>query len=83
MRRKVIIDQDTLGPATTNLQSIALLVQSPDVEVEKTRRPQHVEHAIEETEFDTDLHAARVEDEQAFARDDHRARAGALRIRKG
>ena len=33
MRRKVIIDQDTLGPATTNLQSIALLVQSPDVEV--------------------------------------------------
>ena len=33
MRRKVIIDQDTLGPATTNLQSVALLVQSPDVEV--------------------------------------------------
>ena len=33
MRRKVIIDQDTLGPATTNLQSIALLLQSPDAEV--------------------------------------------------
>ena len=33
MRRKVIIDQDTLGPATTNLQSIALLLQSPDTEV--------------------------------------------------
>ncbi|MCX6954569.1 MAG: nucleoside hydrolase [Verrucomicrobia bacterium] len=33
MRRKVIIDQDTLGPATTNLQSVALLLQSPDTEV--------------------------------------------------
>lgn len=33
MRRKVIIDQDTLGPATSNLQSIALLLQSPDTEV--------------------------------------------------
>ena len=32
-RRKVIIDQDTLGPATTNLQSIALLLQSPAAEV--------------------------------------------------
>jgi inosine-uridine nucleoside N-ribohydrolase len=33
MRRKVIIDQDTLGPATSNLQSVALLLQSPDTEV--------------------------------------------------
>ncbi len=33
MRRKIIIDQDTLGPATTNLQSIALLLQSPETEV--------------------------------------------------
>jgi len=33
MRRKVIIDQDTLGPATTNLQSVALLLNSPDAEV--------------------------------------------------
>ncbi|HRE79582.1 MAG TPA: nucleoside hydrolase [Opitutaceae bacterium] len=32
-RRKVIIDQDTLGPATTNLQSVAMLLQAPDVEV--------------------------------------------------
>ena len=32
-RRKLIIDQDTLGPATTNLQSIALLIQSPETEV--------------------------------------------------
>ena len=32
-RRKVIIDQDTLGPAGTNLQSIALLLNAPDVEV--------------------------------------------------
>jgi inosine-uridine nucleoside N-ribohydrolase len=33
MRRPVIIDQDTLGPAGTNLQSIALLLQAPGVEV--------------------------------------------------
>ena len=32
-RRQVIIDQDTLGPATTNLQSVALLLNAPDVEV--------------------------------------------------
>lgn len=32
-RRKVILDQDTLGPAGTNLQSIALLLSSPDVDV--------------------------------------------------
>jgi inosine-uridine nucleoside N-ribohydrolase len=32
-RRKVIIDQDTLGPAGTNLQSIALLLNAPDVDV--------------------------------------------------
>lgn len=31
--RKVIIDQDTLGPATTNLQSVALLLRAPGVEV--------------------------------------------------
>ena len=31
-RRKDIIDQDTLGPATTNLQSVALLLNAPDVE---------------------------------------------------
>jgi inosine-uridine nucleoside N-ribohydrolase len=33
MRRSVIIDQDTFGPAGTNLQSIALLLNAPDVEV--------------------------------------------------
>lgn len=33
MRRKVIIDQDTLGPATSNLQSVAMLVQAPEAEV--------------------------------------------------
>ena len=32
-RRQVIIDQDTLGPATTNLQSVALLLNAPDVDV--------------------------------------------------
>lgn len=32
-RRKVIIDQDTLGPATTNLQSVAMLLQAPEVDV--------------------------------------------------
>ena len=32
-RRKVIIDQDTLGPATTNLQSVALLLNSPAADV--------------------------------------------------
>ncbi len=32
-RRKVIIDQDTLGPASTNLQAIALLLNDPGVEV--------------------------------------------------
>lgn len=32
-RRKVILDQDTLGPAGTNLQSIALLLNAPDVDV--------------------------------------------------
>jgi purine nucleosidase len=31
--RKVIIDQDTLGPASTNLQSVAMLLNAPDVEV--------------------------------------------------
>lgn len=32
-RRKVILDQDTLGPASTNLQSIALIINDPGVEV--------------------------------------------------
>lgn len=32
-RRQVIIDQDTLGPATTNLQSVALLLNAPGLEV--------------------------------------------------
>ncbi len=32
-RRPVIIDQDTLGPAGTNLQSVALLLNAPDVDV--------------------------------------------------
>lgn len=32
-RRPVIIDQDTFGPAGTNLQSVALLLNAPDVEV--------------------------------------------------
>eukprot|EP01030_Chromulinospumella_sphaerica_P030324 gene30324-30849_t len=31
--RKVIIDQDALGPATSNLQSIAMLLNAPDVSV--------------------------------------------------
>ena len=32
-RRKIIIDQDAQGPAGSNLQTIALLIQSPKVEV--------------------------------------------------
>lgn len=32
-RRKVILDQDTLGPAGTNLQSIALILNAPEVDV--------------------------------------------------
>jgi inosine-uridine nucleoside N-ribohydrolase len=32
-RRKLLIDQDTLGPATTNLQSVALLLNAPDTTV--------------------------------------------------
>lgn len=32
-RRKVIIDQDTFGPAGSNLQAILLLLQDPDVEL--------------------------------------------------
>jgi len=31
--RKVIIDQDMLGPASSNLQSVAMLLNAPDVEV--------------------------------------------------
>ena len=31
--RKIIIDQDTLGPATSNLQSVAMLLNAPEVEV--------------------------------------------------
>lgn len=32
-RRKVIVDQDARGPATTDTQSILMFLQSPDVEV--------------------------------------------------
>src|SRR5580704_13307242 len=32
-RRKVIIDQDAFGPATSNLQAILMLLQATDVEV--------------------------------------------------
>ena len=32
-RRKVIIDQDAFGPATSNLQAILMLLQAPDVQV--------------------------------------------------
>ena len=53
MRRKVIIDQDTLGPAGTNLQAIALLLNAPDVEVLAITVPtgdhwrdQQVRHAL-------------------------------------
>ncbi|CAN5469497.1 nucleoside hydrolase [soil metagenome] len=31
--RKIIIDQDTLGPGGSNLQSVLMLLQAPDVEV--------------------------------------------------
>jgi inosine-uridine nucleoside N-ribohydrolase len=31
--RKIIIDQDALGPASTNLQAIAMLLNAPDVDV--------------------------------------------------
>lgn len=33
MKRKIIIDQDAAGPATTNLQSILSLIQSPQTDV--------------------------------------------------
>ena len=33
LRRKVIIDQDTFGPGGSNLQSILMVLQSPDIEV--------------------------------------------------
>lgn len=33
MKRKVIIDQDAFGPGGSNLQSILMVLQSPDVEV--------------------------------------------------
>ncbi len=33
VKRKVIIDQDAHGPASTNLQSVLMLMQAPDVEV--------------------------------------------------
>ena len=52
-RRQVIIDQDTLGPATTNLQSVALLLNAPDVDVRAIGivtgdhwRDQQVRHAL-------------------------------------
>lgn len=32
-KRKVMIDQDALGPGGSNLQSILMILQSPDVEV--------------------------------------------------
>ncbi len=32
-RRKVIIDQDTFGPGGSNLQSVLMVLQSPDIEV--------------------------------------------------
>ncbi|MCX6551770.1 MAG: nucleoside hydrolase, partial [Acidobacteria bacterium] len=32
-RRKVIVDQDARGPATTDIQSILVFLQSPDVDV--------------------------------------------------
>jgi inosine-uridine nucleoside N-ribohydrolase len=32
-KRKIIIDQDAFGPATSNLQAILMLLQAPDVEV--------------------------------------------------
>src|ERR1700761_8677348 len=32
-RRKVIIDQDAFGPASSNLQAILMLLQASDVEV--------------------------------------------------
>jgi len=32
-RRKVIIDQDTLGPGGSNMRSVLMLLQAPDVEV--------------------------------------------------
>lgn len=53
MRRKVIIDQDTLGPAGTNPQSVALLLNAPDVDVLAITVPtgdhwreQQVRHAL-------------------------------------
>jgi len=32
-KRKVIIDQDASGPASTDLQSVLVLIQSPQTEV--------------------------------------------------
>jgi len=32
-RRKLFIDQDTLGPGTTNLQSLGMLLAAPDVQI--------------------------------------------------
>ena len=53
MRRKVIIDQDTLGPAGTNLQAVALLLNAPEIEVLAITVPtgdhwrdQQVRHAL-------------------------------------
>jgi hypothetical protein len=37
-RRKVIIDQDTFGPASSNLQAILMVLQARDVEVPKFER---------------------------------------------
>jgi inosine-uridine nucleoside N-ribohydrolase len=53
MIRKVIVDQDTLGPAGTNLQAVAMLLNAPDVEVLAITVPtgdhwrdQQVRHAL-------------------------------------
>jgi len=32
-RRKVIVDQDAFGPGGSNMQSLAMVIQSPEVEV--------------------------------------------------
>src|ERR1700758_1053077 len=32
-KRKIIIDQDCSGPGGSNLQTLALLIQSPDIDV--------------------------------------------------
>ena len=36
-KRKIVIDQDTAGPAGTDQQAILLLIQSPQTEVPASR----------------------------------------------